>query len=46
MLDFEKTQRMMESIYRVLERIAFWNMLTVVFLVLLIIVIFLERKKE
>lgn len=46
MLDFEKTERMMESIYRVLERIAFWNMLTVVFLVLLIIVIFLERKKE
>lgn len=46
MLDFEKTQRMMESIYRVLERIAFWNMLTVVFIVLLIIVIFLERKKE
>lgn len=45
MLDFEKTQRMMESIYRVLERIAFWNMLTVVFIVLLIIVIFVKKKE-
>lgn len=45
MLDFEKTERMMESIYRCLERIAFWNMLTVVFLVLLIIVVFVKKKE-
>lgn len=45
MLDIERTNKMMESIYQCLERIAFWNMLTVVFLVLLIIVVFVKKKE-
>ena len=45
MLDFEKTEKMMEAIYKCLERIAFWNMLMTVFLVLLIIVMFVKKKE-